>query len=136
MIDISLYDTTAGNDTTAVTSLVGLYNVLRHRHIQERLLEELKTLLPRPNDKAPFTAIEKLPYLTAVVKEALRYASPAASRTPRLVPKEGSVLPDGRVLPPGTRVGMAIYHIHYNQDIFPRPKEFLPYVPLVLAPES
>ncbi|KAM7183941.1 Cytochrome P450 [Naviculisporaceae sp. PSN 640] len=116
----------AGTDTTGVSALVGLFNVIHHPHIQKRLLEELKTVLPNPNDTAPFTVIEKLPYLTAVIKEALRYGSPAASRTPRLVPKGGTTLPDGRFIPEGTRVGMAIYHVHYNEDIFPEPKRFMP----------
>lgn len=60
------------------------------------------------------------------MKEGLRYASPAASRSPRLVPPGGVTLPDGRFIPAGTRVGVAIYHIHYNPSIFPEPKVFDP----------
>jgi cytochrome P450 len=56
-----------------------------------------------------------LQFQTAVIKEGLRYSSPAASRTPRLVPSGGVTLPDGRHVPAGTRIGMAIYHIHYNE---------------------
>ena len=63
---------------------------------------------------------------SAVIKEGLRYASPAASRTPRLVPTGGARLPDGRFLPAGTRVGMAIYHVHYNSTIFSNPRVFDP----------
>ena len=63
---------------------------------------------------------------SAVIKEGLRYASPAASRTPRLVPPEGVRLPDGRVLPAGTKLGMAIYHVYYNSSIFSDPRVFDP----------
>ena len=35
-------------------------------------------------------------------------------------------LPDGRFVPAGTRIGMAIYHIHYNETIFPEPRKFDP----------
>lgn len=63
---------------------------------------------------------------SAVIKEALRYASPAASRTPRLVPPGGVHLPDGRYVPAGTRVGMSIYHVHYNEQIFSEPRKFSP----------
>jgi cytochrome P450 len=63
---------------------------------------------------------------TAVIKEGLRYSSPAASRTPRLVPSSGVTLPDGRHVPAGTRIGMAIYHIHYNEAIFEDPRRFDP----------
>jgi cytochrome P450 len=61
-----------------------------------------------------------------VIKEGLRYSSPAASRTPRIVPPSGVHLPDGRFIPAGTRVGMAIYHIHYNETIFANPRVFAP----------
>jgi cytochrome P450 len=88
--------------------MTGLFNILHNPTIQTRLLTELKTALPGPTDTAPFTILEKLPYLTAVIKESLRYASAAASRTLRLVPKGGAVLPDGRFLPAGTRFGIAI----------------------------
>jgi len=116
----------AGNDTTGITSMTGLFHILHNPSIQTRLLAELKTVLPGPRDTAPYIVLEKLPYLTAVIKESLRYASAAASRTPRLVPKGGATLPDGRFLPAGTRVGMAIYHVHYNPDIFPSPRTFAP----------
>ena len=124
--DEALLMISAGTDTTGTTTMVGLFNVIHNPAIQTRLLEELKTVLPAPTDTAPFLAIEKLPYLTAVVKESLRYGSPAASRSPRLVPEGGSTLPDGRFLPEGTRVGMAIYHTLYNPDIFPEPHRFIP----------
>ncbi|KAG6365900.1 hypothetical protein INS49_000076 [Diaporthe citri] len=124
--DEALTMISAGTDTTGISVMVGLFNVIRHEAIHTRLLCELKSVLPRPTDTAPYTVIEKLPYLTAVIKESLRYASPAASRTPRLVPKGGVTLPDGRFLPQETRVGMAIYHIHYNKDIFPEPGLFIP----------
>lgn len=116
----------AGNDTTGITSMTGLYHILRNPEIHARLLAELKTALPAPNDRAPYSTIEKLPYLSAVVKESLRYASAAASRTPRLVPKGGATLPDGRFLPEGTRVGMSIYLLHFNPDVFPEPRAFMP----------
>lgn len=116
----------AGNDTTGITSMVGIYQIIRNPAIQSRLLAELETVLPGPSSEAPYVQIEKLPYLSAVIKESLRYASAAASRTPRLVPTGGVHLPDGRFIPAGTRVGMAIYHVHYNPDIFPTPREFIP----------
>ena len=36
------------------------------------------------------------------------------------------MLPDGRFVPAGTRVGMSIYHIHYNESIFSNPRTFDP----------
>lgn len=116
----------AGNDTTGITAMTGLYQILRNPDVQSRLLAELKTVMPGPRDRVPYTTLERLPYLSAVIKESLRYASAAASRTPRLVPPGGVTLPDGRFLPAGTRVGMSIYQVHFNPDLFPEPHRFLP----------
>jgi cytochrome P450 len=98
----------AGNDTTGITAMTGPYQIPRSPDIQSHLLTELKTVMPGPRDHAPYTTLERLPYLTAVVKESPRYASAAASRIPRLVPTGGVTLPDGRFLPAGTRLGMSI----------------------------
>ncbi|KAI4200234.1 MAG: hypothetical protein LQ350_004092 [Teloschistes chrysophthalmus] len=116
----------AGNDTTATSSMVTIYNIITKPTVQQRLLAELKTVMPTIESKAALADLERLPYLSACVKEGLRYASPAASRSPRLVPPGGVNLPDGRFIPAGTRVGMAIYHIHHNPSIFPEPKVFDP----------
>jgi len=116
----------AGNDTTGTANLVTIFNILNNEKIHARLLAELKTVLPTLKSRARYMDLEKLPYLSAVIKEGLRYASPAASRTPRLVPHGGVTLPDGRYIPAGTRVGMSIYHIHFNESIFSNPRTFDP----------
>ncbi|KAI2887858.1 hypothetical protein CBS11852_7358 [Aspergillus niger] len=116
----------AGDDTTGIANTVTLFNIIHNRTIHDRLLAELKTVMSTPTSHAQYIQLEQLPYLKAVIKEGLRYSSPAASRTPRLVPPGGVRLPDGRFIPAGTRVGMAIYHIHYNEDLFENPHEFDP----------
>nr|A0A2P1DPA5.1 RecName: Full=Cytochrome P450 monooxygenase macH; AltName: Full=Macrophorins biosynthesis cluster protein H [Penicillium terrestre]AVK70101.1 MacH [Penicillium terrestre]QBC75447.1 MacH [Penicillium terrestre] len=116
----------AGDDTTGIANTVTLFNIFNNREVHDRLLAELKTVMPTPNSHVSYLQLEALPYLTAVIKEGLRYSSPAASRTPRLVPPGGVRLPDGRFIPAGTRVGMAIYHIHYNETLFESPRVFDP----------
>ena len=124
--DEILVTISAGDDTTGIANMVTLYNIVANPAIHARLLAELKTVMPKPTDHCEYLKLEQLPYLTAVIKEGLRYSSPAASRTPRLVPEGGVTLPDGRFIPAGTRVGMAIYHIHYNETLFPSPHDFDP----------
>lgn len=84
--DVIFTMVSAGNDTIGITSMVGIYQIIRNPAIQPQLLAELKTVLPESTSEAPYIRIEKLPYLSAVIKESLRYASAAASRTPSLVP--------------------------------------------------
>ncbi|TAQ84226.1 hypothetical protein B7494_g7460 [Chlorociboria aeruginascens] len=124
--DEILITISAGNDTTGIANMVTLFNIIDNPQIHARLLAELKTVMPTPQSHAPYLELEKLPYLTACIKEGLRYSSPAASRTPRLVPDGGVTLPDGRFIPAGTRVGMSIYHMHYHEDLFQSPRTFDP----------
>ena len=56
----------AGNDTTGITTMVGLFNILYNPQIHARLLEELKTILPKPDSRAKYLDIEKLPYLVCL----------------------------------------------------------------------
>jgi len=53
----------AGNDTTGTSNMVTIFNIINNPVIHGRLLAELKTVMPRPDSKVPYTELEKLPYL-------------------------------------------------------------------------
>jgi cytochrome P450 len=59
----------------------------------------------------------KLPYLMAVIKEALRVHPPIALSFPRHVPAGGRTI-CGRFFPEGCRVGVNPYVLHYQQSVF------------------
>jgi cytochrome P450 len=62
----------AGFETTG-TSLSHLtYGILNNPAIHRKLLKELEEAIPDPNNMPSFQALEKLPYLHAVVKEGIR----------------------------------------------------------------
>jgi cytochrome P450 len=86
--------------------------------------ELLSSNLPFP---APYTAIEKLPYFDACIKEGLRMHPVVGHIFERIVPATGLTLPDGTILPPGTIVGVNPWVIHYKESIFgEKPYEFRP----------
>lgn len=62
----------AASDTTGNTLTIAAYNVVRNPDIYARLSAELKEAFPNPEGRLEFVALEKLPYLTAVIKEGLR----------------------------------------------------------------
>lgn len=66
-----------------------------------------------------------LPYLAGVVKEALRLTMTISIRLPRLVPRDGWEY-KGYHFPHGTKVGVAAYQLHLDEDVFPRSGEFRP----------
>jgi cytochrome P450 len=57
----------AGDDTTGIATMVGVFNILYNPEIHKRLLEELKTVMPEPESHAPYLDLERLPYLVSIV---------------------------------------------------------------------
>ena len=53
----------ADNDTTGISTIVTLFNVINNSTIHSRLLAELKTVIPKPESYDPYSELEKLSYL-------------------------------------------------------------------------
>jgi cytochrome P450 len=68
---------------------------------------------------------QSLPYLSAVVKEALRISMANPTRLPHIVPHTGLTL-SNITIPPGTIVGISAYSLHFNPTVFPSPHSFIP----------
>lgn len=106
----------AGGDTTGILLCAIIYYVLKDQSVYRKLMEELDAAnLPCP---VSYASAEKLPYFDAVVKEAARMHPGVGLILERVVPAEGLTLADGRVLSPGTIVGMNAWVIHQNKEIF------------------
>lgn len=55
----------AGDDTTGIANMVTIFNILHNPKIHEKLLAELKTLMPHPDSTVAYRELEKLPYLVS-----------------------------------------------------------------------
>lgn len=60
----------------------------------------------------------KLPYLDAVIQEALRLSPGVGLVVERIVPETGMILPDGRFVPAGTRVGVNPAVTNHDSGVF------------------
>jgi len=90
-----------GADTVGNTLMVGTYHLLQHPAALAKLKKELCTAWPALNAEAPrLRELEGLPYLNAVVKEALRVSSGVVSPLLRVVPASGATIA-GIAVPPG-----------------------------------
>ncbi|KAG0648396.1 Cytochrome P450 monooxygenase yanH [Hyphodiscus hymeniophilus] len=90
----------AASDTTGNAMTVAAYNVVTNPEIYRALTAELKEAFPNPGEKLDFMKLEKLPYLTGVIKEGLRLSFGVPGRLPRVVPYPGATF-NGYFLPPG-----------------------------------
>ncbi len=80
-----------GGDTTGNTLMLGTFQLLKHPETMAKLKAELKEAWPRLDDTPPgLRELEKLPYLNAVAKEALRMSSGVISGLARVVPAGGA----------------------------------------------
>ncbi|KAI1870340.1 uncharacterized protein JN550_005268 [Neoarthrinium moseri] len=118
---VSLVNSTvsAGADTTAGTMSTILYLLMKHSRARECLLKELQDARSQGRISAPirYVEVERLPYLDAVVKEALRLNPPLAVPLERVVPAQGCSF-NGLKIPGGTIVGCTGTVIHLNQCCF------------------
>ncbi|EED13527.1 cytochrome P450, putative [Talaromyces stipitatus ATCC 10500] len=114
-----------GADTTGTTLMHGSFYVLTAPTVYRRLKEELISAWPVLEDAPDLCELQKLPYLTAVLKESLRMSPGVASPLPRVVPASGARI--GKVfVPGGTIVEMSGHFVHRNEAIFPNPHGFIP----------
>ncbi|KAF2395907.1 cytochrome P450 [Trichodelitschia bisporula] len=119
----------AGTETTAWTLSVLTFHLLDKPAMLERLTGELDRAAPDPKRLPPWASLERLPFLSACILEALRLSYGVATRLARVAPDEDLVY-EGKgvryVIPRGTAVSMANPLIHHNEEIFPEPLEFVP----------
>ncbi|QGA14556.1 hypothetical protein EYB26_002211 [Talaromyces marneffei] len=123
----------AGTLATTWVMSVGMYHLLAPGSVSmlNTLRAELKPAIPDPNVPLDWTMLEKLPYLTGVVKENLRLGSGTTTRLQRIAPDETLIYKDpntGKVweIPPGTPISLTSLHIHHDEKIFADPESFRP----------
>ncbi|NXP18599.1 CP3A9 protein, partial [Scytalopus superciliaris] len=112
----------AGYEPTSNTLCYLAYELALHPDVQQKLLEEIDTVLP---NKAPLTydAIMKLEYLDMTVSETLRIY-PLGGRLERTCKKDVEI--NGVTIPKGTIVTIPPYVLHRNPEYWPNPEEFRP----------
>lgn len=109
----------AGADTTASTIRSALYYSLRTPGVWTRLQDELATAGCTPDQcPLPYKSLRALPYLEAVIHEALRYLPGVSLSLERYVPEAGQGLPDGSFVPGGSILAFNPYVICRNKDVF------------------
>ncbi|KAJ5612603.1 benzoate 4-monooxygenase cytochrome P450 [Penicillium lagena] len=89
------------------------------------LTKAIYYLLENEASTASWTDLEKMPYLTGVVNEALRLSYGLIIRLPRIAPNEDLRYKD-YTIPAGTPMSTSSYFVHRNPTIFIHPNKFDP----------
>ncbi|KAK5115234.1 hypothetical protein LTR62_001434 [Meristemomyces frigidus] len=115
----------AGTTTTVHYLKSTVYFIIANKTIAERLRRELEEAIPDPKQLPPLHVLERLPYMSAVVKEGFRVNDGASTRLARISP-DSDLEFAGKVIPRGTAVSMSTWIQHRNPVIFPEPEVFDP----------
>ncbi|EEB89624.1 hypothetical protein MPER_12257 [Moniliophthora perniciosa FA553] len=115
----------AGSDTIGNACMVGTFGLLTNKEASEKLKRELDEAWPDSTATISFEALEKLPYLGAVIKESLRMSHGVASPLPRVVGPSGATIA-GVPVPARTVASCGSYFVHNDQTVFAEPKKFKP----------
>lgn len=102
----------AGSETTAALLSGCAYYLLRDGDKYTRLVHEIRSAFKKQSD-IKLASIADLPYLNAVLNEALRIYPPIPAMLPRLVPEGGAIINDEYV-PGGVRSPPPYYHLTYS----------------------
>ncbi|PMD33167.1 cytochrome P450 [Hyaloscypha variabilis F] len=116
----------AGTELPAQALAFAIHELALHPPLISRLREELQSSFPYPTAKLPTLAqIEKLEYLSAVVKEVLRLGNLIPGRLPRVTPLQGIEI-DGVHVPGGVSVSASSWMVHMDEEVFAAPEAFVP----------
>ncbi|KAF2653981.1 cytochrome P450 [Lophiostoma macrostomum CBS 122681] len=117
----------AGGETTARAICLAIFHVLANkRSIMPRLQEELLSVMPEEMSAPELKPLERLPWLTAIVKETLRICHGLVAARLPLIAREAPLRYGEWHIPAGTPVSMSQCDTLYDPNIFPDPMKFDP----------
>ncbi|KAK6063712.1 hypothetical protein SCUP234_13293 [Seiridium cupressi] len=107
----------AGADTTSIGIRSVLAQLILHQNDYQRVREEVDKAHATNDGALPYTVIEKLPYLSACIKEALRLHPSILWQLPREAPAEGVQIA-GYHIPSGSAISMSPKAQNRDQSVF------------------
>ncbi|KAK4153647.1 cytochrome P450 [Chaetomidium leptoderma] len=108
----------AGSDTSATTIRTAMLHLATNSRVLRKLQAEIDSVAPYSmSEVIKDETARALPYLSAVVKEILRWLPPAMDIATRVVPPGGDEW-NGLALPPGTELGWNAIGIMRDSDVW------------------
>ncbi|XP_076334685.1 cytochrome P450 315a1, mitochondrial-like [Tachypleus tridentatus] len=112
----------AAADTTSHATQWTLYMLAKHPECQEKVVDEVNRVIS-PGQNIQDFHLQHLPYLKAVIKEALRLY-PVAPFLTRILPQD--IVLNGYRVPAGKLILMSLYTTGRDPKYFPNPDRFTP----------
>lgn len=119
---------TAGTDTTSTALEWVMANLVKHPHVQQRLVEEIGGVVGDDGREGKKEVreedLEKLPYLKAVILEGLRRHPPTHFVVPHAVTED--VIFNGYLVPKNGTVNFVVAEMGWDPSVWEDPMVFKP----------
>ncbi|KAK6635098.1 hypothetical protein RUM44_000347 [Polyplax serrata] len=115
----------AGFETSSTTLSLGFYELALHPKIQEKLQQEIDSMLKKYNQEITYEGLMEMDYLDRFIQETLR-KHPPVSTIGRECTKEYDIPEMGVKLEKGTRILISVTGLHNDPEHFPEPEVFNP----------
>nr|ACZ97410.2 cytochrome P450 CYP6CT1 [Zygaena filipendulae] len=115
----------AGSDTSTITSLITAYELARNPDVQNRVREEILSVLARHDGRYTFEAQNEMKYLNMVIDETMRIHPPMRALIRRCT-NDYKVPNSDLIIEEGTLVFLPVQAYQMDPDIFPDPENFDP----------
>lgn len=115
----------AGFETSSTTMTFALFEMARHPEIQDKVREEIHTVLAKHDNKITYDSMNELIYMRQVIDETLRMYPPIPILTRECV-EDYKVPGEDYVIEKGTKIFIPVIGIHYDESYYENPKEFDP----------
>lgn len=112
-----------GSDTVSTTMLVVLQALTLNPHVQQRAWAEIDAVCGE-NKSPTWDNYLQLPYISMIVKEAIRWRPVTPLAFPHALAEDDFV--NGVHLPKGTTVMINVWGLHHDPLLFPDPEKFDP----------
>lgn len=116
-------DTLASSDTTGNAAGALLYYIANNWDKQEKLREEVMSVLPNNTTPVTYDILKRISYVKACIKESMRLF-PITSGIQRTMQTDVSI--GGYMIPEGSDVMACHSLISMDPTYFPQPKKFIP----------
>ncbi|RAK99000.1 cytochrome P450 [Aspergillus ibericus CBS 121593] len=113
-----------GSDTTATMHLIFIQAMMKYPHIQKEVQAQIDSVVGE--DRSPtWDDYARLPLVTMVVKECLRWRPVAPTAFPHAAKEAGEI--HGLKIPQGSTLILNVWGLHHDPTRHPEPETFNPW---------
>ncbi|KAK1122061.1 hypothetical protein K0M31_009905 [Melipona bicolor] len=115
----------AGFETSSSTMGHALYELAQHQDVQDKLRQEIRDTYKKNGGTLTYADIKEMKYMDKVFKETLR-KYPVLAMLTRQAMENYTFKGTKITIPKGMKIGVPVYGIQADPDIYPEPEKFDP----------